>query len=87
MHELFSNFTWGSIADQIDKDDIIDNWRTSSTSIYTNTFLFFVMNLIVVALASTLPVPAGLIIPSFKIGAGLGRLAFKHLFDSIYNFI
>ncbi|XP_054160915.1 chloride channel protein 2-like [Oppia nitens] len=59
MHELFNNETWGLIANQIDTDPIIDNWRTPSTSIYT--------------LCSTLPVPAGLIVPSFKIGAGLGR--------------
>ena len=78
MHELFSNFTWGIIADEIDRDDIIDNWRTSSTSVYTNTFLFFLMNLLVVALGSTLPVPLGLIIPSFKIGAGLGRYSYQY---------
>lgn len=51
----------------------MDNWRTSNTSIFLHTFLFFVMNLVVVALTSTLPVPLGLIVPSFKIGAGLGR--------------
>ncbi|CAG2115079.1 unnamed protein product, partial [Medioppia subpectinata] len=73
MHELFSNYTWGTIADQIDKDEIIDNWKTPNTSVYVTTFLFFVMNLVIVALGSTLPVPSGLIIPSFKIGAGLGR--------------
>ncbi|XP_054160906.1 chloride channel protein 2-like [Oppia nitens] len=73
MHELFNNETWGLIADQIDTDPIIDNWRTPSTSIYVNTFLFFVMNMLLIALCSTLPVPAGLIVPSFKIGAGLGR--------------
>lgn len=72
MHELFSNKTWGGV-EYDEEDDVIDNWRTESTSIYTNTFLFFVMNLVTVALASTMPVPLGLIVPSFKIGAGLGR--------------
>lgn len=52
---------------------IVDNWRTATTSVYTNTFAFFVMNLIIIAVASTMPVPLGLIVPSFKIGAGLGR--------------
>lgn len=31
------------------------------------------MNLVIIALASTLPVPLGMIVPAFKIGAGLGR--------------
>lgn len=80
MHELFSNYTWGTIADDIDHDEIIDNWRTPYTSVYVNTFLFFLMNLLVVALSATMPVPLGLIVPSFKIGAGLGRFV---LFDSV----
>ncbi|KAI1301622.1 Chloride channel protein 2 [Halotydeus destructor] len=72
MHELFSNITWGTI--EFDDDHaIVDNWRTSSTSVYTNTFLFFIMNLVLVALSSTMPIPGGLIVPTFKIGAGLGR--------------
>ncbi|RWS31260.1 chloride channel protein 2-like protein [Leptotrombidium deliense] len=72
MHQLFSNETWG-IVDNSSENPIIDNWRTEYTSIYTNTFLFFVMNFLVIALTSTMPVPLGLIVPSFKIGAGLGR--------------
>ncbi|RWS01979.1 chloride channel protein 2-like protein, partial [Dinothrombium tinctorium] len=72
MHQLFSNITWG-VNDNETVNPIIDNWRTPYTSIYTNTFLFFIMNLLIVALTSTMPVPLGLIVPSFKIGAGLGR--------------
>lgn len=73
MHELFSNYSWHSLQDLIDHDEVIDNWRTKYTSIFVNTFLFFAMNLIVVAVGATLPIPSGLIVPSFKIGAGLGR--------------
>lgn len=72
MHELFSNATWGTIS-PTDDHHIVDNWKTEYTSIYINTFLFFVTNLALIALASTMPVPGGLIVPAFKIGAGLGR--------------
>ena len=73
MHELFSNFSWHSLEGLIDHDEIVDNWRTPYTNVFVNTFLFFVMNLVVVAVGATMPIPLGLIVPSFKIGAGLGR--------------
>lgn len=73
MHELFSNYSWHSMEELIDHDEIIDNWRTPYTSIFVNTFLFFVMNLLIVSIGATMPIPLGLIVPSFKIGAGLGR--------------
>lgn len=52
---------------------IISNWTSTSTSIFWNTFLFVVSNFITVALAATVPVPGGLIVPLFMVGAGLGR--------------
>lgn len=52
---------------------ILHNWSTPSTSIFVNTFLFFVSNFITIAVASTVPVPGGLIVPLFMLGAGLGR--------------
>ena len=44
------------------------------TSIFGNLMVFCIANMLLVSLASTLPVPLGLIMPSFKIGAGMGRL-------------
>lgn len=73
MHELFSNFSWHSLEGVIDHDHVVDNWRTEYTSVFANTFLFFAINLVVVAVGATMPIPLGLIVPSFKIGAGLGR--------------
>ena len=74
MHELFSNETWHNMNESIGgHHEIVDNWRTPYTSVFVNTFLFFLMNLIIVGFTCTLPIPSGLIVPSFKIGAGLGR--------------
>lgn len=73
MHELFDNRTWHSMDHSV-HDEIVDNWRTDHTSVFTHTLLFFVMNMIIVGIGCTIPIPSGLIVPSFKIGAGLGRL-------------
>lgn len=88
MHELYSNFTWhhhdprhvlSSLAANettafLDSTShILHNWSTESTSIFINTFLFFVSNFVTIAIASTVPVPGGLIVPLFMLGAGLGR--------------
>ena len=83
MHELYSNFTWhhhprdagGNLSLPLlsHRAHIIHNWSSDSTSIFTNTFLFFVSNFLTIAIASTVPVPGGLIVPLFMLGAGLGR--------------
>lgn len=52
---------------------VIHNWSSHSTSIFINTFLFVVSNFFTIALASTVPVPGGLIVPLFLVGAGFGR--------------
>ena len=79
MHELYSNFTWYGIREQDDNQTdpvvqhILHTWSSHHTSIFVNTFLFFVSNFLTIALASTVPVPGGLIVPLFMLGAGLGR--------------
>lgn len=58
MHELFSNFTWGgmSILNATNEEiKILNNWQTPYTSVYINSFLFFVVNFFIIALASTVP--------------------------------
>ncbi|KAI1283153.1 Chloride channel protein 2 [Halotydeus destructor] len=91
MHDLFSNFTWGtfetthyhliheheSVAnvthDLAHQIHIIQNWSSADSSIFVNTLLFVISNFFTVALASTVPIPGGLIVPLFFIGAGFGR--------------
>ena len=52
---------------------ILHNWSSASTNIFMNTFFFVISNFFTIALASTVPVPGGLIVPLFMVGAGLGR--------------
>lgn len=74
MKELFSNYNWHSINTTLnDTKQVLKHWQTESTSVFTQTFLFSLMNLLMVVMCSTLPIPYGLIVPSFKIGAGIGR--------------
>lgn len=90
MHELFSNFTWGSYelndvipgfhghgnfsSPRIEHEiHILHNWSSEHSSIFVNTFLFVASNFFTVVLASTVPIPGGLIVPLFMIGAGFGR--------------
>lgn len=74
LNQLFSNMTW-STADRNDPEfaQIMKTWETPYTSFYTNTFLYFLLNFIILALANTVPVPGGATIQLFRIGAGLGR--------------
>ncbi|KAF8783522.1 Chloride channel protein 2 like protein [Argiope bruennichi] len=64
MNELFSNVTWSNHHLEVDEAIIVSHWTTD----YTNIFFF------TTTLAATLPVPSGLFIPVFKMGAAFGRL-------------
>ena len=52
---------------------IVHNWSGEYTTVFINTFLFFLSNFFTIAIASTVPVPGGLIVPLFMLGAGFGR--------------
>lgn len=83
LHELFSNFSWYNFDSPthlnhsdpliMHQSHVVHNWSSDSTSIFINTFLFVVSNFMTIALASTVPVPGGLIVPLFYLGAGFGR--------------
>lgn len=75
LQQLFNNITWGAVNQRDDHqfEEVIKNWQTPYTSFYTNTFLYFITNLFLLAFATTTPVPGGVIVPLFTIGAGLGR--------------
>jgi len=74
--ELFSNTTWGDTNPDLPSKHhlIMMNWTTPYTSIFTNLSIYIAYTFFGSILASTLPVPTGVVIPSFKTGAAFGRL-------------
>lgn len=73
--ELFCNFTWtGGVAETMEEELIMSHWVHPHTNVHVSLLLFTIMNFVMVAFANTMPLPAGIFIPLFTIGAGLGRL-------------
>lgn len=80
---LFLNHSWvdvvnGSTAAVASRYEqmVLDDWvgDTGRTGIFFNLAAFVVFTFFGSIVASTLPVPTGVVIPTFKIGAGLGRM-------------
>lgn len=74
MNELFSNITWSNLHLEVDEAILVDHWTTKHTGIFINLVVFIVITFFTTTLAATLPVPSGLFIPVFKMGAAFGRL-------------
>ncbi|KAG8182992.1 hypothetical protein JTE90_027479 [Oedothorax gibbosus] len=74
MNELFSNVTWSNHHLEVDEAIIVSHWTTAYTNIFVNLVVFIIITFVTSALAATLPVPSGLFIPVFKMGAAFGRL-------------
>ncbi|KAM7301601.1 chloride channel protein 2 isoform X1 [Ixodes scapularis] len=74
VHDLFSNFTWTANDLGVDEHMVVNHWGTTKGRIFLTLSLFIFMNLWMTALAATIPVPLGLFIPVFKMGAAFGRL-------------
>jgi len=76
VDELFSNITWVDTNPNLPPEHhhIMENWTTPHTSIFTNLAIYIAYTFFGSILASTLPVPTGVVIPSFKTGAAFGRL-------------
>ncbi|KAK3583412.1 hypothetical protein CHS0354_040381 [Potamilus streckersoni] len=75
VNELFGNITWTrGQADDLDEEEIINHWKHPYTNIYVNLVIFIVMNFWMGAICNTLPIPAGVFVPVFTIGAAFGRL-------------
>ena len=53
---------------------LLDHWTTPYTDIFTNLLIYILATFWLSILAATLPVPTGVLIPAFKIGAALGRM-------------
>lgn len=73
---LFSNHTWTKDPSEltVEEWDHIKHWCTDSTSIFFNLACYILFNFLASIICSTLPVPFGVLIPTFKVGAAFGRL-------------
>lgn len=72
--QLFTNFTWTKEDLSVEQATIVKNWSTEYTDIFVNLSSYLVFTFIFSIIASTIPVPSGMFIPVFKIGAALGRI-------------
>ncbi|XP_026840415.1 chloride channel protein 2 isoform X10 [Drosophila persimilis] len=72
--QLFSNFTWSRDDLTVEQAAVVTHWMTSYTSVFGNLVIYTLFTFIFSIVASTIPVPSGMFIPVFKIGAGFGRL-------------
>ncbi|XP_058462740.1 chloride channel protein 2-like [Malaya genurostris] len=74
FHHLFSNFTWSKSELSPKEAEIVSHWTTPQTSAIMHIFIFLVFSYLFSIISSTMPIPCGMFVPVFKIGAALGRL-------------
>ncbi|XP_018370471.1 PREDICTED: chloride channel protein 2 isoform X3 [Trachymyrmex cornetzi] len=70
---LFTNFTWTKENLSVEEMNIVKHWSTSFTDVFSGLLSFVLFTFIFSIISSTVPVPSGIFIPVFKIGAALGR--------------
>ncbi|XP_058806670.1 chloride channel protein 2 isoform X2 [Phymastichus coffea] len=73
VHGLFTNFSWTKDNLNVEERNIVKHWSTEHTDIFTGLMSFTAFTFIFSIISSTVPVPSGIFIPVFKIGAALGR--------------
>uniref|UniRef100_A0A182P7R8 Chloride channel protein n=1 Tax=Anopheles epiroticus TaxID=199890 RepID=A0A182P7R8_9DIPT len=74
VHQLFSNFTWTKHELTVEQAAVVSNWRTPETNVFANLIIYLLYTFFLSIIASTIPVPSGMFIPVFKIGAAFGRI-------------
>ena len=74
VEHFFSNKTWISAEPDSETQEILKHWKTDQTSIFFHLSFYIFMLWWTSAIASTIPVPSGVFIPVFKMGAAFGRL-------------
>ncbi|XP_059047249.1 chloride channel protein 2 [Achroia grisella] len=69
---LFANFTWG---DELTAQQaaIVSHWQTPEVNYFGCLIIYFFSIYFLSMVSCTLPVPAGIFVPAFKMGASLGR--------------
>lgn len=74
-NQMFDNRTWSTHEpNDFIEARFLEIWKGPLDNVYVTLFLFFVMRFWMCAIATTLPVPCGIFIPSFTMGASVGRL-------------
>ncbi|KAI4454529.1 chloride channel protein 2 [Holotrichia oblita] len=71
---LFSNFTWTKDNLTVEEQDLVNHWITPYSGVWVSLTGFVLFTFFFSIICSTIPVPSGIFIPVFKIGAGLGRI-------------
>ncbi|CAJ0599140.1 unnamed protein product [Cylicocyclus nassatus] len=74
---FLSNCTWSAGPGRVEScaTGFLDQWNGSGTNSVCITLLFFTVTFFVLSMVgSTLPIPAGIFMPVFVIGASFGRL-------------
>ncbi|PZC75071.1 chloride channel protein 2 isoform X2 [Helicoverpa armigera] len=69
---LFSNFTW---TDELtaEQASVVSHWQTPEVDHFGCLIIYFFSIFFLSLVSCTLPVPAGIFVPAFKMGASLGR--------------
>lgn len=73
VHGLFTNFTWTKGDLTVEEMNTVKHWATPYSDVFTGLLGFVAFTFIFSIISSTVPVPSGIFIPVFKIGAALGR--------------
>ncbi|KAL6425483.1 hypothetical protein ACFW04_009572 [Cataglyphis niger] len=73
VYGLFTNFTWTQENLSVEEMNIVKHWSTPYTDVFSGLLSFVLVTFIFSIISSTVPVPSGIFIPVFKIGAALGR--------------
>nr|XP_003702797.1 PREDICTED: chloride channel protein 2 isoform X4 [Megachile rotundata]XP_012139670.1 PREDICTED: chloride channel protein 2 isoform X1 [Megachile rotundata] len=73
VYGLFTNFTWTKQELGVEEMNIVKHWSTAYTDVFIGLLGFGTFTFIFSIISSTVPVPSGIFIPVFKIGAALGR--------------
>ena len=80
LHTLFDNKAWARLGESLNttaKSELIKaqaGWKHPKVDIFVTLVVFIVMHFFMTAIAITLPVPSGVFLPVFLIGAAFGRL-------------
>ncbi|XP_046593725.1 chloride channel protein 2 isoform X2 [Neodiprion lecontei] len=70
---LFVNFTWSKPELTVLEMNVLQHWSSAYTDVFVGLFSYVAFTFIFSIISSTVPVPSGIFIPVFKIGAALGR--------------
>ncbi|XP_044004492.1 chloride channel protein 2-like isoform X2 [Aphidius gifuensis] len=73
VYGLFTNFTWTKEHLNAEEINIVKHWSTPYNDVFIGLFGYVLFTFIFSIISSTVPVPSGIFIPVFKIGAALGR--------------